>query len=79
MKTNLNREIITEYDAVEFLTELHQNGEEFHPEDDAHDIVWRNLKVPPTSAERDQLNKLMDQIYENTDIDPCEILLDLIN
>jgi hypothetical protein len=77
MKTNLDRTITNEYEAVQLLAELWRNGEAFHPEDDAHDIVWNGVKVPPTEAECDQLNRLMEEIYTNTDVDPCEILLDL--
>ena len=79
MKTNLNRTIETEYDAIEFLTELYQNKEDYHPEDDAHDIVWRKDIPPPTIEECDLLNALMESIYKNTDVDPCEVLLDLHN
>ena len=78
MLTNLKRQIKTDSDAVEFLNELWRNGEDFHPEDDAHDIRWSRTTAP-TELECDQLNSLMEQIYSNTDVDPCEILLDLIN
>ena len=75
MKTNLDISIQTDEQAVNFLTELHDNNESYHPEDNAHDIIWDENR--PTKTECDQLNNLMNQIYENTDVDPCEILLDL--
>lgn len=81
MKTNLNRAITNEYDAVEFLYELWENGEEYHPEDDALDIVWNGIPHAerPTEDECKQLNSLMESIYFNTDIDPCAILVLLTN
>jgi len=79
MKTNLNIEIKTEYDAVQFLNELCQNGEEYHPEDDAMDVQWNSCEDPPTAEEMAKLNELMAQVYANTDIDPCEIIVNHIN
>lgn len=38
MKTNLPAAITTIDEAKAFLTELHANGESYHPEDDAHDV-----------------------------------------
>jgi hypothetical protein len=78
MKTNLNRTITNEKEAIEFLIELHNNGESFHPEDNAHDIAW-SLVVEPKYYECCSLNHLMGLIYANTDIDPCDILLYLHN
>jgi len=77
MKTNLERTIKTDQEAIDFLTELYRNGECFHPEDDAHDVVWHGLKSPPTGYECELLNLLMGQIESNTNIDACEILIDL--
>lgn len=85
MKTKLPESITTVEQAKEFLTELHRNGEQFHPEDDAHDIHW-NSGIKPTEAQRDRLNKLMADIYrlpgndmspQNMVFDPCGFLLKL--
>lgn len=91
MKTILPAAIDTVEEAKNFLHSLHSNGESFHPEDDAHDILW--YSADPTEEECDQLNKLMRDIYalpECTmqfdadkgmymDFDPCGYLLDLHN
>jgi hypothetical protein len=81
MKSALPKAIKTIEEAKQFLTELYNNGEAFHPEDNAHDVEW---SVPqdqqPTKEERDQLNRLMNEIYEaakGSDFDPCEFLLEL--
>jgi len=75
MKTQLPAEIKTIEAAQFFLTELLENEELFHPEHDAHDIVWTG--EIPSSSERDQLNKLMDDIYQLEDFDPCGFLIKL--
>lgn len=82
MKTKLPDAINTIDEAKQFLTDLHNNGEAFHPEDNAHDIIWNGMNVSnvPTPAECDQLNKLMNDIYNlpgndgdhaNPEFDPC--------
>lgn len=76
MKTQLPEEITTIEAAETFLTDLHNNGEAFHPEDDAHEIIW-HLETPPTAAECDQLNKLMEDIFKLDGFDPFEILMKL--
>ena len=64
--------------AKEFLSELHKNGETYHPEDDAHDIVWgMPIDTQPTRKECDQLNNLMDEINILEGFDACEYLLNL--
>ncbi len=75
MKTFLPEQITTEQQAREFLSELASNNEDFHPEDDAHTILW-NVSPAPTFDEREKLNKLMQDIYTNLPgFDPCEFLL----
>lgn len=84
MKTKLPESISTVDEAKAFLLELHTNGESYHPEDDAHDIIWGSCEEP-TPDECDQLNKLMDDIYSLPDIgtypnltfDPCGYFIDL--
>ena len=77
MKTQLPEKIENAAQAVEFLTQLFKNGESFHPEDDAHGIVWA-VEDPPTPEECDKLNDLMSDIYDLSDVDPCGILLELL-
>lgn len=77
MKTNINTSIRTQKQAKKFLKELYLNNESFHPEDDAHDIIFSHIKV--SQEDRDTLNKRMEDIYDIGGFDPCEYLLDLIN
>ena len=84
MKTILPEAIKTIAQAKDFLSDLVRNGEMYHPEDDAHDIDWQTCETP-TAQECDQLNKLMDDIYdlpgndgrhcEGIAFDPCEYLI----
>ena len=87
MKTNLPQSIGTIEEAKKFLKELCDNNEQYHPEDDAHDIEWDTIECVgdyPTKEERDQLNKLMNEIYvlkgnedpQNMIFDPCEFIMD---
>lgn len=62
MKTKLPLEIKTVEEAKAFLTELHANGEYFHPEDDAFTIEWQTC-TPASGEECNQLNNLMYDIY----------------
>lgn len=89
MKTKLPTAISTVDEAKAFLTELVTNGEAFHCEDDARDIVW-NLPAEqqPTLPQCDLLNKLMNDIYNlpgndgkhdnSIDFCPCAFVLDEI-
>jgi len=73
MQTEVSKKIKNVEDAVVFLIELHKNNEGFHPDDDAHDIVWST--VAPTIYEKDELNKRMDECRKF--IDPCAVLVEL--
>lgn len=75
MKSKIPANITTVTAAREFLEELFNNGESYHPEDDAHDIVWNGVDV--SEDERNRLNIAMIQIHAIPDFDPCEFLLDL--
>jgi len=86
MNTRLPIKIETIEGAKQFLTELNNNDEIYHPEDDAHDVDWTNT-IEPTNEEKDQLNKLMDDIYNLPEVwsptnpkgwDPCCYVLTLI-
>lgn len=86
MKTKLPDSIKTVEEAKAFLTELHNNGESYHPEDDAVDIEWGEGVEPPTAAEAFHLNSLMYDIYHlpgnigptPMEFDPCGFYLDLL-
>jgi hypothetical protein len=81
MKTQLPTSIKTVEEAKQFLFDLHNNDESFHPEDDANEVVW--VTCNPTAEEKTQLNKLMDEVFylmemsEDVCFDPCGYLLDL--
>lgn len=89
MKIGLPTEIKTIEAAKEYLALLHLNNLAYHCEDDATDIHWSvELEEQPTHEEAQQMNKLMDDIYEllppfentqsnSNDFDPCGFLLDL--
>lgn len=87
MKTILPNAINTIDEAKQFLNELYKNKEAYHPEDDAHDVIWNSVPKEewPNPIECDQLNKLMDDIYGlkgnedhmNMELDPCGYLMDL--
>lgn len=87
MKTKLPERISTIDEAKVFLTELYNNGESFHPEDDANDIAWEIGDEIPTHKEAEKLNELMEDIYNlpGNDgrhcgamvFDPCEFILKL--
>jgi hypothetical protein len=76
MKTILPDTINNQDEAKKFLSDLHMNNEAYHPEDDAHDIIFVTSSV--SKVERTQLNKLMNDIYTNVPrFDPCGYLIDL--
>lgn len=82
MKTSLPQSIQTIDQAKVLLTDLYNNGESFHPEDDATQIEWDTCDEP-TEAECILLNKLMGDIYDlpgndncmNMAFDPCMFIL----
>lgn len=86
MQLSLPKQIKTIAQAKRFLTMLYKSGYSFHPEDDAKDIVWSSEVKTPTMEQCEQLNKLMDDIYnlpgndgKHIDLafDPCQWLLDI--
>lgn len=75
MKTKIPEKIESMEAVNAYLTELHNNDEAYHPEDDAREID--NLF---TREEGEQLNTAMEQVYavcNANGADPCEILLRL--
>jgi DNA-directed RNA polymerase subunit F len=76
MITILPQSITTISEAKKLLKDLYDNGESFHPEDDATDLSGD----PFTKEEGEKLNTLMEQIYTITSsdkFDPCKYLLSL--
>jgi len=61
MKTTLPKRITSRVGAKAFLTELERNGEAFHPQDDAFQIVWKDEANAPNLHECRHLNTLMRQ------------------
>ena len=63
IKTILPDAISTIYEAKVFLKELHKNGESFHPEGRAVELINDSGEQFFTHDEAAQLDKLMDDIY----------------
>lgn len=74
MKTDLNITINSIESAQKYLQSLKANDELYHPDDNAHDIVWDTAK--PTKKEREKLNINMDKVRDFIP-DPCGYLLEL--
>ncbi len=77
MKTTLPKKIETVEEAQNFLLALRANGESYHPEDDAAQIVnGKTGKDMFTKAEAKKVNTLMAQVHALKGFDPCQLLLD---
>ena len=76
MKTNLSIIIDSKTAAEQYLTDLISNGEVYHLDDDANDVIW--CGDSPTEAERIQLNHLAEQVFKYIS-DPFEFILIKIN
>lgn len=77
MKTHLPTAITTVQEAKDFLKALWTNGESYHPDDSAGDIVLVSDGCYQfTDDEATALNTLMDAIHA-LDFDPSEYLLEL--
>jgi hypothetical protein len=64
MTTKLPTQLTNESEVVNFITDLYNNGEFFHLDDDAKDII--NNKTNQrlfTDDEADKLNELMEQAF----------------
>ena len=65
-------------DAEIFFFNLWQLGLDYHPEDNAHDVINGKTKKPLfTKDEADLMNQRMEESFIYMD-DPCEYLLDLM-
>jgi hypothetical protein len=81
LKSNLPENINSVNEARIFYLTLASNGELFHPEDYAENIVW-NPEYLPTDAELDQLNFLNERCchFDGFDgFERCEFALSLVN
>lgn len=79
MKTTLPDSINSVEEAKAFLLALHANGESFHPDDDAKDIILSATGLPAfTKKEAYQLNLLMNDISWLDNFDACEYYLSII-
>ena len=58
MKTNINRKIASIEDAKQYLSELHDNDEAYHPDDSADSVAWAGNA--PDANEYILLDSLMD-------------------
>lgn len=79
LKTTLPDQINNIEDAKKYLSELYNNGESYHPDDDASDILFEGDECVD-SYTAIKMNALMDRIYflaKNTDFDPCGYILSL--
>lgn len=74
MKTILPNQIKNAEQARVFLSNLNNNDELYHPEDNAFDVVWD--EGTPEKKELTQLNKLMAEVHEHLN-DPCAFCLTL--
>lgn len=71
MLTKLPQSINTVQEAKNFLTSLALNNESYHPDDNAHEIIWINKPIP-TFEECEQLNKLMSDIFTDSILGPID-------
>lgn len=76
MKTNLDVTIKNIDEAKSFLKELYFNGESYHPEEDANDVIWL-FSTPPSKKEKKKLNMLMEKTFDFKGFDPCEFIFNL--
>lgn len=78
-KTILPNAITSVAEAKKYLKELCKNGESYHPDDPAKDIVWSCDE--PTAKQKKQLDKLMTDIFSlkevqnNFEFDPYGFIL----
>ena len=74
---NYSTPIASTADAEGFLFQLVQHGREFHPEDNARDIINGATGQPLfTAADADLINERMEEVFTFI-VDPCEYLLNL--
>lgn len=77
MNTILPESITSVSEAKKYLSDLHHNGEAYHPDDDAHDVLFQTCN--PSSVQRDKMNYLMSQVFTFDSLDPYAFLIDLNN
>lgn len=74
MKTKLPYDILSKDMAEKFLRELADNNEMYHPDGDAHQVVWTGC-LAPDYDERTHLNHLMKQVFDYLP-DPCQFVIE---
>lgn len=75
MKTRIPKNITNQDEAEAYLDELIKNNEDYHPEDNAREVMWDMPKIDwPTGDEVARLNIAMNQIYQIEGFDPCEYI-----
>lgn len=75
LKTKLPDTIASFDQAKQYLTDLHNNGEAYHPEDSAGDCL-----EGISEADAAHMDTLMIRVYihfTDAKADPCKFLLDL--
>lgn len=77
IKTNLKIEITSIDEAKAYLTELTNNGEMYHLEDDAMDIGYADGSYP-SHTDKIQMNYLRDKCFSFKGFCPIGFVLDLI-
>jgi hypothetical protein len=78
MKTPIPEKITSVLEAKAFLKALHLNGEAFHPEDPAAEIIdYRTRQRLFTDEEAAKIEKALEQVYLYMN-DPCEYYLNLM-
>lgn len=76
MKTLLPQQITSELEAKKYLSDLEKNGELYHPDDPAEDIIDQNGAFIFTPEEAPKLNSLMAQVFKHLS-DPYSYALNL--
>lgn len=71
MKTDLFRPLTTPEEARQYIQDLCDNGEIYHFDDDAEDVIWDGFT--PTSEDIRQLDANRDRLFEVLE-DPFEFV-----
>jgi hypothetical protein len=75
---NYTNPITSKAEAQDFLSQLHQSGNLFHPEDNPADIIkGRTGEALFTTTEATHIAQRMDEVFQHL-ADPCEYALTLI-
>ena len=75
MKTRIPQSIRSEETAKRFIDKLVKNGEVFHFEDDAFDIVDAKGEYVFNENEARRMNLAISKMYDIEGFDPCEYFI----